>query len=258
MNHFFRRWQSLKEMLFIVLIGGIPRKPGILLRRWFYRGTLIRMGRTVSIERDVELFGTCQIEIGDDTFIDRNVCLKASHPDCRIKIGSSVSLGDAVRINSDQMNSIVLIHNEVKLDRGVDINTYENSHIEIGRGTYIGSYSCLAGPNIKIGRDCLIASHVGIYANNRIFADPTHVIGEQGLSCSGVVIEDDCWLGTGVKVLDGVTIGQGSVIGAGSVVTRTIPPYSVAVGVPAKVRSQRGQGWQSLTQSAESHTKDYD
>jgi acetyltransferase-like isoleucine patch superfamily enzyme len=53
------------------------------------------------------------------------------------------------------------------------------------------------------------------------------------------VIEDDCWLGTGVKVLDGVTIGQGSVVGAGAVVTKDIPPYSVAVGIPSKVIAQR-------------------
>lgn len=48
-------------------------------------------------------------------------------------------------------------------------------------------------------------------------------------------IEDDCWLGSNVTVLPGVTVGRGSTIGAGSVVTRDIPPYSVAVGVPARV-----------------------
>lgn len=47
------------------------------------------------------------------------------------------------------------------------------------------------------------------------------------------------WLGHGVTVLDGVTLGQGSVIGAGAVVTKDIPPFSVAVGVPAKVLFNR-------------------
>jgi virginiamycin A acetyltransferase len=54
-----------------------------------------------------------------------------------------------------------------------------------------------------------------------------------------VVIEDDVWLGYNVTVLPGVTIGQGSVIGAGSVVTSDIPPYTVAVGNPAKVIKTR-------------------
>ena len=54
-----------------------------------------------------------------------------------------------------------------------------------------------------------------------------------------VVIEDDVWCGANVTILKGVTIGRGSVIAAGAVVTRSIPPYSIAGGVPAKVLKQR-------------------
>jgi galactoside O-acetyltransferase len=53
------------------------------------------------------------------------------------------------------------------------------------------------------------------------------------------VIEDDVWLGAGVVVVDGVRIGQGSVIGAGAVVSQDIPPYSIAVGSPAKPMKNR-------------------
>lgn len=87
----------------------------------------------------------------------------------------------------------------------------------------------------------MIASLSGIYANNHNFADPELPIVQQGLSCQGIDLEDDCWIGSGVRVLDGVTIGRGSVVGAGAVVTANIPPLSVAVGVPAKVASQRGK-----------------
>jgi acetyltransferase-like isoleucine patch superfamily enzyme len=55
------------------------------------------------------------------------------------------------------------------------------------------------------------------------------------------VIEDDVWIGAGVTVVDGVTIGRGSVIGAGAVVTNDIPPYSIAVGTPAKPIKDRRQ-----------------
>jgi galactoside O-acetyltransferase len=48
------------------------------------------------------------------------------------------------------------------------------------------------------------------------------------------VIEDDCWLGAGVTVMDGVRVGRGSVIGAGAVVTHDVPPYSIMAGVPAR------------------------
>ena len=48
-------------------------------------------------------------------------------------------------------------------------------------------------------------------------------------------IEDDCWIGGGVTILPGVTIGKGCTVGAGAVVTKSIPPYSIALGAPAKV-----------------------
>jgi acetyltransferase-like isoleucine patch superfamily enzyme len=54
-----------------------------------------------------------------------------------------------------------------------------------------------------------------------------------------IVIEDDVWIGFNVIILSGVTIGRGAVIGAGSIVTRDIPPYSVAVGNPCKVKRYR-------------------
>lgn len=54
-----------------------------------------------------------------------------------------------------------------------------------------------------------------------------------------VVIEDDVWCGANVTILKGVTIGRGSVIAAGAVVTCSIPPYSIAGGVPAKILKKR-------------------
>ena len=54
------------------------------------------------------------------------------------------------------------------------------------------------------------------------------------------MIGDDVWLGAGAMVLDGSTVGRGAIIGAGAVVTGTIPPYAIAVGIPARVVQQRG------------------
>lgn len=54
-----------------------------------------------------------------------------------------------------------------------------------------------------------------------------------------VIIEEDVWCGANVTILKGVRIGRGSIIAAGSVVTRDIPPYTIAAGVPAKVIKQR-------------------
>ncbi|HEY9769853.1 MAG TPA: acyltransferase [Coleofasciculaceae cyanobacterium] len=101
-------------------------------------------------------------------------------------------------------------------------------------------YTCLSAyGKLNIGKNCLIASHTSIYAHNHNFSDHNKIIAEQGFNYKGITIEDNCWLGSGVRVLDGVTIGRDSVIGSGAVVTKDIPPYSVAVGVPAKVISTR-------------------
>ncbi|WP_232503494.1 acyltransferase [Pseudogulbenkiania sp. NH8B] len=54
-----------------------------------------------------------------------------------------------------------------------------------------------------------------------------------------VVVGDDCWLGIGVVVMPGVTIGRGSIVGANSVVTRDLPPYCIAAGAPARIVGQR-------------------
>lgn len=212
----YSNWFLKKEALVIALVQWVPLSIGKALRRLIYRSILGQIGTSTVINRGVEFVGAERIEIGNEVTLDRDVHLR--------------NLG---------YKSKILIGDKVFFDRGVDIKTHQTGNIEIGEGTYIGLYSCLSGNSIKIGKYCLIAAHSGIYASNHIFADPTCYIQEQGASYQGIVIEDDCWLGSGVKVLDGVTIGKGSVIGAGAVVTKNIPPYSIAVGVPAKVVGRR-------------------
>lgn len=186
------------------------------IRRFLCRSIFAHLGTAVEISDGVEFVSPSKIWIEDNTFIGRDVCIR-----------------------SYGATSTIRLANDVILDRGVDIRTHRYGRIEIGSHTYIGPYTCLSGDFITIGESCLIASHSSIYANNHVFADPTRLIREQGHTYKGIVIEKDCWLGSGVRIVDGVTIGEGSVIGAGAVVTKNIPPYSVAVGVPAKVISRR-------------------
>jgi acetyltransferase-like isoleucine patch superfamily enzyme len=193
------------ELTIINFFGWIPRPLGTLLRGYIYRSIVASMGKSVQIHAGVEFLKANSIAFGDEVKILRDV-----------------------RINMKPANNSLHIGNEVCIDRGVDIRAAGvNCKIEIGDRSYLGPYVCIAGPGyIKIGKECLIASQTGIYANNHR---------EYGLSREGIEIQDNCWLGSGVKVLDGVTIGRESIIGAGAVVTRDIPPHSTAVGIPAKV-----------------------
>jgi acetyltransferase-like isoleucine patch superfamily enzyme len=94
--------------------------------------------------------------------------------------------------------------------------------------------------SITIGNGVRIAPQVMMIAANHVFTDVDRPIHQQGLEPAPIVIEDDVWLAGKVMVTAGVRIGRGCVVGAGAVVTKDLPPWSVAVGVPARViRSRR-------------------
>ena len=117
--------------------------------------------------------------------------------------------------------------------------------ISIGDNCSINPYCVIYGHGgLEIGSNVRIAAHCTIIPSNHIFDNINIPITEQGEKMLGIKIMDDVWIGTGVRVLDGVTIGQGSVIGAGSVVTKSIPDYSVVVGIPAKILKKRGMSYE--------------
>jgi acetyltransferase-like isoleucine patch superfamily enzyme len=95
---------------------------------------------------------------------------------------------------------------------------------------------------VTIGDKVYLAPLVQILAVNHVFHDPTRPIIEQGITAEGIVVEDNVWIGAGAIITDGVRIGQGAVIGAGAVVTRDVPPHTVAVGVPAQVVKEITRG----------------
>ena len=228
-----------KEAPMSKLLGWIPGSLGVRSRKIFYRGIFKQIGHGVCIQPHVTLMYPHNIELGNKTLLKSYTILDAGS-DCIITIEDKVHLGHGTYIMGGRVSSKVILKEDVKLDNGVQIKGMKYGHIEIGDGTYVGAYACISGPGpVKIGKHCLVAAHCGIYGNHHNFDDPTIPIKEQGLSSQGITIEDDCWLGAGVKVLDGVTIGKGSIIGASAVVNKNIPPYSIAVGVPAKVISPR-------------------
>lgn len=206
-----------KHELFTALAGSIPLGVGFFLRQVLYKSIFAAMGQSVQIFPGVEFQGANQIHLGND-----------------------VTIRSGARIRRIGLNSTITFDDHVFIESGADIRTYQDSCVKLGSHSRVGPYTCISGGNVTIGNDCLIASHCSIYANNHIFTDPDLKIREQGSSREGIHIEDDCWIGSGARIVDGITIGKGSVIGAGAVVTKDIPPYSIAVGVPARVVGQRG------------------
>lgn len=115
--------------------------------------------------------------------------------------------------------------------------------LNVGRNVSLNEYVFISAfGGVEIGDDCRIAHQCSIVSENHGFDRADVPIYRQAKKPARIVIEDDVWLGAGVRVLAGVTIGRGSVVGAGAVVTRDLPAFSIAVGVPAKVVGRRGQG----------------
>lgn len=124
--------------------------------------------------------------------------------------------------------------------------------VSIGKGTYgplhIVDYSPKTGKSkVKIGAYCSIAMdnlfllggghplhYVTTYPFKNMLFDQ-----EESLDDGDIIIKDDVWIGAQATIMSGVTIGQGAVIGAKALVTHDIPPYSIAVGIPAKVIKYR-------------------
>ena len=121
-------------------------------------------------------------------------------------------------------------------------------NIKIGKNVSVQARTMLIGYGdendptglISIGDNSRIAPNCMLIAADHVFADPDKPIRLQGMKPGNITIEDDVWVGGGAHINAGVTIGRGSIIGAGAVVTKDIPPMSVAVGVPAKVIKKRG------------------
>lgn len=124
----------------------------------------------------------------------------------------------------------------VTIGRGVMIRPSSYYGKDLGKGLVIGNNSSI-GPHgyvgcsgkIVIGNNVMFGPKCSLFAENHNFSDTESTIKSQGVMQKGITIEDDCWIGSNVVILDGITVGKGSVIGAGTLVTKDIPAGSVVI-----------------------------
>ena len=107
----------------------------------------------------------------------------------------------------------------------------------------VNPYTIIYGHGgLEIGNGVRIAAHCVIIPANHNIDDPSIPIIKSGLTCKGICIGNDVWIGARCVILDGVTIGDGAVIAAGAVVTRNVEPFMIVGGVPAKpIRLRKGK-----------------
>jgi acetyltransferase-like isoleucine patch superfamily enzyme len=113
----------------------------------------------------------------------------------------------------------------------------DKGRLVVEDNVYIGRFCTMSiSTLVLIRKSALISDRVFIGDCNHGYANINLPISRQPLTAAGSVeIGEGCWIGIGVAILPGVTIGKNAIIGANSVVTRSIPDYCIAVGNPAKV-----------------------
>lgn len=104
----------------------------------------------------------------------------------------------------------------------------------IGNETRVGLRNTVIGP-VHIGNHVILAQNIALSGLNHNYEDVSKPIHLQGINTKPIVIEDDAWVGANSVITAGVKIGQHSIIGAGSVVTKSVPPFCIAVGNPARI-----------------------
>ncbi len=162
----------------------------------------------------------------------------------QIRWGRFLRLGDGVLLSSMSKGGILLGHN-------VSIGAYSRlvvctspqqpcGFIRIGNSVGMGEFAYLGGTGgLEIGDECIIGQYFSCHPENHIITDPEQPIRFQGVTRNGIRIGSNCWIGSKVTILDGVSIGEGCVIAAGAVVNRSFPPGSVVGGVPARMLRNR-------------------
>ncbi len=211
------------EQSVLGVLGWVPTVAGIGLRALAYR-LIMRLDGTPAIEAGVRIAYASNVRLGKGVYLDQGVYLHA--------LPGGITIGDDTFIMHHTMLHVFNFRN---LPRAA---------ITIGKNCFLGEFNVIRGQGgVHIGDGVYTGPMVQIVAVNHVYDDPNRSIREQGITAQGITIEDDVWIGAGAAVLDGVTIGRGSVIGAGSIVAHDIPPYSIAVGTPAKpIRDRRQMG----------------
>jgi acetyltransferase-like isoleucine patch superfamily enzyme len=212
-------WFFLKYELIMFLFSWIPGAVGFWLRKVFYPLILNHVGHGVVFGRNVTIRHPRKIFVGDNTLIDDYVVLDAKGSENEgIRIGEGVIIGRNTILSCKE--------GSIYLDDFVNISA---------------NCMMLSETEIRVGKHSFLAGQCYLVAggNHSFTRTDVPIMLQPSLDKGGISVEEDVWMGASVTVLDGVTLGKGSVIGAGAVVKDSLPEYSIAVGVPAKVIKNR-------------------
>lgn len=204
--------------LLTTFLGPLPGAAGLLLRKIFYKSLLGNVGESVVFGKSLTIRHPHKISIGNNVMIDDYAVLDAKGADNKgIVIGNNVIIG---------RNTVISCKNG-------NITIEDNSNIAMN--CFIQS-----AKEVTIEKNVLFSAYCYLIGGGDHLTHRTDIpIITQGQVIRGITIKENCLLGAGVIVQDGVKIERDTIIGTGSVVTDNIPEFSIAVGLPARVIKKR-------------------
>ena len=215
-----RGWGTLLwyEMT-LLFFGLLPGALGMVLRQIFYKPLFKKVGKNVVFGRNLVIRHPHKIVFGDNVIIDDDCTLDAKGEE-----NEGIVFGDMVTLG--RFSAVIC----------KDADIHIGSHVNIGSTVKLivaNQGKILVGNSIDIGSGCHFS------AGSYDYSDADVLPSSRRLQTKGITLEDLAWIGAGVIVLDGVTIGTKSIVAAGAVVTKDIPANSMAAGVPAEVKKLR-------------------
>jgi acetyltransferase-like isoleucine patch superfamily enzyme len=208
-------WHYVMGETLQALLSWIPGIVGVGMRGVGYR-LVLKCDGLPAIEDHVRLCRVEDIRLGSGVYIDHGVYLHGAPGGLSVGSGSWIMAGCRVHV--------------------FNYRNLPHAGIHLGSRVFVGEETIMRGQGgIHVGDNVLFGPRVQVLAVDHVFTDTTQPIMQQGITARGIRIEDNCWIGAGAIILDGVTVGRGACIGAGAVVTSSVPPHSLAVGVPARV-----------------------
>ncbi|MGC4017991.1 MAG: acyltransferase [Muricomes sp.] len=188
-----------------------------------------------------KIFTAGEAHIAKNIFVGRRVKVLEKR---YLKIGEKTKIHDNVYIDALSEEGVTL-GDSVVLGRGTRIECTGGLQ-HIGKGVLIGDRTtfgndCFFGAagGIVVGNDVVAGQFIRFHSENHKYDARDILIREQGVTHSGIIIGDNCWIGAGAVFLDGAEIGDGCVVAANAVVTKKFPSDVVIGGLPAKVLKSR-------------------
>lgn len=158
---------------------------------------------------------------------------------CGVAISGSTTLsGQNIFFQSHKGH--IAVGSDVRFGRRTRLDAGYGGRIYIRRDVLVDDNCFITAQNsIEIGSHVQISGYCFITDFNHNFTSRKIPINSQGCTAKPVVIADDVWIGAHSIILPGVRIGKGAIIGAGSVVTKSVKPYTIVAGNPAKEINKR-------------------